>query len=209
MEQWQDKLDELNDVYSETLGGKALMTAKYDGVWIDTPDAINKTAAYAFPIEIILVFVFFLLFTHNIWLSVMATLCSGANLAFVMMIIYTSKWGYGYIEATLAQAFIGFGAFHIAHLAARYQESPANDRKERTNYMIKKTIFLTFISGIIGILVTSTAIGNKTYYFDKAGKLFVSSCAYSIFLSGILFPTCCYLFGPKGNSGSIIPKNHK
>merc|ERR1711988_2085536 len=141
--------------------------------------------------------------TRNIIVALCAIASITSIVSSVMAFMFCLGWKLGVIEALVLVMVIGLSVDYVVHLADAYLEAPAQDRLERTKFMLVRMARAV----VDGALTTLGAAGFMcaTYitFFQKFGVVILVTVFQSVITSLFFFSAMMVLVGPEGTFGNV------
>jgi len=139
--------------------------------------------------------------------NVVVPFCAIANISYtvasVMAFMYLVGWKLGVIEALVLVMVIGLSVDYVVHLADAYLEAPAQDRFERTKFMIVR-MGRAVVNGAMSTLgAAGFMCGTYIIFFQKFGVVILVTVFQSVITSLFFFSAMMALVGPQGTFGNI------
>jgi hypothetical protein len=139
--------------------------------------------------------------------NIVVTFCAIANISYtvasVMAFMYLVGWKLGVIEALVLVMVIGLSVDYVVHLADAYLEAPAQDRFERTKFMIVR-MSRAVVNGAMSTLgAAGFMCATYIIFFQKFGIVILVTVFQSVITSLFFFSAMMALVGPQGTFGNI------
>ena len=149
--------------------------------------------------------------TRNIFVGGLATLTIAGIVATVLGLMQVLGWELGITESISSVIVIGFSVDYVVHYANAYMEAEEHRPKgaaHLTRYeRMRMALTLMGVSVLAGALTTFGAgvflFGAIVIFFTKMGAILLSTIAFSLMWSTLLFPVVMMVFGPEGEYGDL------
>merc|ERR1712159_718638 len=144
-----------------------------------------------------------LLATRNVVVAFCAIASISSIVASVMAFMFWLGWKLGVLEALVLVMVIGLSVDYVVHMADAYLEAPAEDRLERTKFMLVRMGLAVVNGGITTIGAAGFMCACYITFFEKFGIVILATVFQSLVTALFFFSTMMALFGPQGSFGKI------
>merc|ERR1712118_107816 len=144
-----------------------------------------------------------LIATRNIIVAACAIASITSIVSSVMAFMFCLGWKLGVLEALVLVMVIGLSVDYVVHLADAYLEAPAEDRLERTKFMLVRMGLAVVNGGITTIGAAGFMCACYITFFQKFGIVILATVFQSLVHALFFFSAMMALFGPQGNFGKI------
>merc|ERR1712178_23074 len=105
--------------------------------------------------------------------------------------------------ALLLVMVIGLSVDYVVHMADAYLEAPAEDRSERTKFMLVRMGFAVINGGITTIGAAALMCACYVTFIQKFGIVILATVFQALVQALVFFSAMMALFGPEGTYGNI------
>jgi len=144
-----------------------------------------------------------LIATRNIVVASCAIACITSIVSSVMAFMFCLGWKLGVLEALVLVMVIGLSVDYVVHMADAYLEAPAEDRLERTKFMLVRMGLAVVNGGVTTIGAAGFMCACYITFFLKFGIVILATVFQSLVTALFFFSAMMALFGPQGNFGKI------
>jgi len=209
-EAWQDFIDARNAA-SPAGVNNALQTAGQAWQWMISERAFIRNALVGMAISISVALVVLVVSTRNVFVGGLATLTIAGIVATVLGLMQVLGWELGITESISSVIVIGFSVDYVVHYANAYMEAEEHRPKgapHLTRYeRMRMALTLMGVSVLAGAVTTFGAgvflFGAIVIFFTKMGAILLSTIAFSLLWSTLLFPVLMMVLGPEGEYGDL------
>merc|ERR1712118_598928 len=144
-----------------------------------------------------------LIATSNVVVALCAIACITSIVSSVMAFMFWIGWKLGVLEALVLVMVIGLSVDYVVHFADAYLEAPAEDRLERTRFMLVRMGLAVVNGGVTTIGAAGFMCACYITFFQKFGIVILATVLQSLVTSLFFFSSMMALFGPQGTFGQI------
>merc|ERR1711988_187978 len=144
-----------------------------------------------------------LIATRNVVVAFCAIASITSIVSSVMAFMFCLGWRLGVLEALVLVMVIGLSVDYVVHMADAYLEAPAEDRLERTRFMLVRMGLAVVNGGITTIGAAGFMCACYITFFQKFGIVILATVFQSLVHALFFFSAMMALFGPEGKSGNI------
>jgi hypothetical protein len=144
-----------------------------------------------------------LIATRNVVVALCAIASITSIVSSVMAFMFCLGWKLGVLEALVLVMVIGLSVDYVVHMADAYLESPAEDRLERTKFMLVRMGLAVVNGGITTIGAACFMCACYITFFQKFGIVILATVFQSLVTALFFFSAMMALFGPEGTFGQI------
>merc|ERR1711937_997163 len=171
--------------------------------WFFLQSKITSEAFIGMAIALGFASIVLLIATRNVIVASCAIASITSIVSSVMAFMFCLGWKLGVLEALVLVMVIGLSVDYVVHMADAYLEAPADDRLERTKFMLVR-MGSAVISG------ASTTIGAAFFmcwcyitFFQKFGLIILFTVFQSLVTALVFFTSLMALVGPQGSFANI------
>ncbi len=209
-ESWQEFVDERNAAAPAGVNN-ALQTAGQAWQWMISERAFIRNALVGMAISISVALIVLILSTRNVFVGGLATITIAGIVATVLGLMQVLGWELGITESISSVIVIGFSVDYVVHYANAYMEAeehrPAGAPHLTRYERMRMALTLMGVSVLAGALTTFGAgvflFGAIVIFFTKMGAILLSTIAFSLIWSTLLFPVLMMVLGPEGDYGDL------
>merc|ERR1719217_1866755 len=144
-----------------------------------------------------------LIATRNVVVALCAIASITSIVSSVMAFMFCLGWRLGVLEALVLVMVIGLSVDYVVHMADAYLEAPAEDRLERTRFMLVRMGLAVVNGGVTTIGAAGFMCACYITFFQKFGIVILATVFQSLVHALFFFSAMMALFGPEGTSGKI------
>merc|ERR1719217_1045886 len=144
-----------------------------------------------------------LIATRNVVVALCAIASISSIVASVMAFMFCLGWRLGVLEALVLVMVIGLSVDYVVHMADAYLEAPAEDRLERTRFMLVRMGLAVVNGGVTTLGAAGFMCATYITFFQKFGVVILVTVFQSLVTSLFFFSAMMALVGPEGTSGKI------
>merc|ERR1719181_749593 len=141
--------------------------------------------------------------TRNVVVALCAIACIGSIVSSVMAFMFLIGWKLGVLEALVLVMVIGLSVDYVVHMADAYLEAPAEERGERTKFMLTKMGAAVVNGGVTTIGAAGFMCATYIVFFKKFGIVILVTVCQSLLTSLFFFSAMMIVLGPQGKVGNI------
>merc|ERR1712159_415884 len=128
-----------------------------------------------------------LIATRNVIVSACAIASISSIVSSVMAFMFCLGWKLGVLEALVLVMVIGLSVDYVVHMADAYLEAPAEERGERTKFMLTKMGAAVVNGGITTIGAAGFMCATYIIFFKKFGIVILVTVCQSLLTSLFFF----------------------
>jgi len=171
--------------------------------WFFLQSKITSEAFVGMAIALGFASIVLLIATRNWVVALCAIACISSIVSSVMAFMFCLGWKLGVLEALVLVMVIGLSVDYVVHMADAYLEAPAEDRLERTKFMLVRMGLAVVNGGITTIGAAGFMCACYITFFEKFGIVILATVFQSLVTALFFFSAMMALFGPQGNFGKI------
>merc|ERR1719181_1063541 len=141
--------------------------------------------------------------TRNVVVAFCSILCISSIVSSVMAFMFLVGWRLGVLEALVLVMVIGLSVDYVVHMADAYLEAPAEERGERTKFMLTKMGAAVVNGGVTTIGAAGFMCATYIVLFKKFGIVILVTVCQSLLTSLFFFSAMMIVIGPQGTFGNV------
>ncbi|XP_033734799.1 protein dispatched homolog 1-like isoform X2 [Pecten maximus] len=172
--------------------------------WIKVQESLADSAVQGVIVGLCLALPILILTTLNVVIGFLATVTIGLVTSCVIGIIPLAGWKLGVLESLNMCMVVGLSVDYVVHLAEAYATCPSPHRMDRVRTMLE-SMGLSVLSGAITTFgAASFMLFSQIQFQYQFGIFVMSTISISLLFSFFAFTTFMSIFGPQGDTGSLI-----
>jgi hypothetical protein len=138
-------------------------------------------------------------YTGNLLVALISTLCVGAVVSFQLGLIGLTGYEVGIVTIVPLMTCPGLAAMHIVRVAEAYIRSPAFNPIDKVREALTRTGMSVLLASVTVMCMCVPLFFSQTAIFVSFGTLLFFTTGYTAFAALILFPTLLLLLGIRGS----------
>merc|ERR1712159_647067 len=171
--------------------------------WFFLQSKITSEAFVGMAIVLGFASIVLLIATRSWVVALCAIACISSIVSSVMAFMFCLGWKLGVLEALVLVMVIGLSVDYVVHMADAYLEAPAEERGERTKFMLTKMGAAVVNGGITTIGAAGFMCATYIIFFKKFGIVILVTVCQSLLTSLFFFSAMMIVIGPQGTFGNV------
>ncbi|XP_069116529.1 protein dispatched homolog 1-like [Argopecten irradians] len=172
--------------------------------WIKVQESLADSAVQGVIVGLCLALPILILTTLNVVIGFLATVTIGLVTSCVIGIIPLAGWKLGVLESLNMCMVVGLSVDYVVHLAEAYATCSSPLRMDRVRAMLE-SMGLSVLSGAVTTFgAASFMLFSQIQFQYQFGIFVMSTISLSLLFSFFAFTTFMSIFGPQGNTGSLV-----